>query len=175
MDKRGIVMAVEKISLALGPEDVLRAKQEKYPDRDLKLLESVVDEDKFMLLDKSNQKTVFGSGLNYVTQHEIGQPSWDGYYEFRYFTLDTKQRKILESIMQRWENDYDIPVGLKYSLVLHVPHKNLQYLMLNVWQSDIDFFDWNTSSGNKINQFNYNENSQPYISHFVLAPEKKEE
>ena len=31
-------MNVEKISLALGPEDVLRAKQHKYSDRDLKLL-----------------------------------------------------------------------------------------------------------------------------------------
>lgn len=168
-------MNVEKISLALGPEDVLRAKQQKYSDRDLKLLESVTDENKFMLLDKSNKKTVFGSGLNYVTQHEVGKETWDGYYEFRYFTLNTDQNKLLESLMQKWENDYDIPVGLKYSLVLHVPRKNLQYLMINVWDSDIDFFDWNTSPNNQLNQFGYNENSEPYITHFVIAPEKKEE
>lgn len=167
-------MNVEKISLALGPEDVLRAKQHKYSDRDLKLLKSVTDEDKFMLLDKSNKKTVFGSGLNYVTQHEIGKENWEVYFEFRYFTLKTDQNKLLESLMQKWENGYEIPVGLRYSLVLHVPRKNLQYLMINVWDSDIDFFDWNTSAKNELNQFGYNENSEPYISHFVIAPEKKE-
>lgn len=163
-------MTVEKISLALGPEDVLRAKKNKYPERDLKLLKSVTDENKFILLDKSNQKSVFGSGLNYVTQSEIGKENWDGYYEFRYFTLNTEQRGLLESLMQKWENGYEIPVGLRYSLVLHVPRKNLQYLMLNIWDSDIDFFDWNTAATNEINQFGYNENSRPYISHFMLAP-----
>ena len=165
-------MAVEKISLAIGPEEGLRAKQQKYPERDLKLLKSVIDEDKFMLLDKSNLKTVFGSGLNYVTEHEIGKEVWDGYFEFRYFTLSTKQRGILEALLQKWENGYEIPVGLRYSLIAHVPRKNLQYLMLNVWNSDIDFFDWNTAKSNQINQFGYNENSKPYISHFMLAPSK---
>lgn len=165
-------MTVEKISLALGPEEDLRAKQQKYPERDLKLLKSVVDEDKFILLDKSNQKTVFGSGLNYVTQHEIGQEVWEGYFEFRYFTLNTKQHGILEALLQKWENSYEIPTGLRYSLITHVPRKNLQYLMINVWDSDIDFFDWNTAANNEINQFGYNENSKPYISHFMLAPSK---
>ncbi len=167
-------MAVEKVSLALGPENILRNEQKKYPERDLKLLKSVTDGGKYLLLDKSNKKSVFGSGLNYLTEHEFGKENWTGYFEFRYFTLNSEQLEIVESILQKWEHGYDIPVGLKYSLVLRSRKKDLQYLMINVWTNDIDFFDWNTSSSNQINQFGYNENRLPYISHFEPAPIPKQ-
>src|SRR5690554_698018 len=103
-----IIMAVEKVSLAFGPEKGLRLEQEKYPERHLKLLKSVTDENKFLLLDSSNQKSIFHAGLNYETRHEIGEESWQGFFEFRYFTLAPEQKDLLASLVQKWENNYEI-------------------------------------------------------------------
>lgn len=58
-------MALHKIDIALGPEATLNALSEKYPERGFLKYRSTDDHRKFMLLDVSDEKTVFQSGLNY--------------------------------------------------------------------------------------------------------------
>lgn len=64
-------MALHKIDIALGPEATLNALSEKYPERGFLKYRSADDHRKFMLLDVSDEKTVFQSGLNYKVMQSI--------------------------------------------------------------------------------------------------------
>ena len=79
-------MALHKIDIALGPEATLNALSEKYPERGFLKYRSADDHRKFMLLDVSDEKTVFQSGLNY---------------------------KVMQSIIDSWDDRNKRPLGLK--------------------------------------------------------------
>lgn len=62
-----------------------------------------------MLLDVSDEKTVFQSGLNYKVIQTLGRVELgeDDILELRYMTLDSDEQKGMQSIIYSWEDEHD--------------------------------------------------------------------
>ena len=59
-----------------------------------------------MLLDVSDEKTVFQSGLNYKVIQTLGRVELgeDDILELRYMTLDSDEQKVMQSIIDSWDD-----------------------------------------------------------------------
>lgn len=102
-----MLMALHKIDIALGPEATLNALSEKYPERGFLKYRSADDHRKFMLLDVSDEKTVFQSGLNYKVMH-----SWDDRNKHplglkSYVETRSLKRNYEFLLINSWEDEND--------------------------------------------------------------------
>ena len=59
-----------------------------------------------MLLDVSDEKTVFQSGLNYKVIQTLGRVELgeDDIFELHYMTLDSDEQKVMQSIIDSWDD-----------------------------------------------------------------------
>ncbi len=62
-----------------------------------------------MMLDVSDKKTVFQSGLYYKVIQTLGRVELDedDILELRYMTLDSDEQKVMQSIIDSWEDEHD--------------------------------------------------------------------
>lgn len=67
-----------------------------------------------MLLDVSVEKTVFQSGLNYKVIQTLGRVELgeDDILELRYMTLDSDEQKVMQSIIDSWDDRNKRPLIL---------------------------------------------------------------
>ena len=86
---------LKNLNLTFGPEKQLQEIIENNKDRQMVLLESVTDSEKFALLDVSNEESIFHSQLDYRIYHIINLKEWNGFFEFRYVTLDTEHLLVM--------------------------------------------------------------------------------
>lgn len=133
-------MALHKIDISLGPEATLNALSEKYPERGFLKYRSADDHRKFMLLDVSDEKTVFQSGLNYKVIQTLGRVELgeDDILELRYMTLDSDEQKGMQSIIYSWKDEHD-------------------------------FLQWHNSENNTPAQFGHAVNKSAVVNQYVSA------
>ena len=67
-----------------------------------------------MLLDVSDEKTVFQSGLNYKVIQTLGRVELgeDDILELRHMTLASDEQKVMQSIIDSWDDRNKRPLGL---------------------------------------------------------------
>lgn len=63
-----------------------------------------------MLLDVSGEKTVFQSGLNYRVIQTLGEVELaeNDILELRYMTLDSDEQKVMQSILDSWDDEKSV-------------------------------------------------------------------
>ena len=68
-----------------------------------------------MLLDVSDEKKVFQSGLNYKVIQTLGRVELDedDILELCYMTLDSDEQKVMQSIIDSWDDRNKRPLVLK--------------------------------------------------------------
>ena len=71
-----------------------------------------------MLLDVSDEKTVFQSGLNY---------------------------KVMQSIIDSWDDRNKRPLGLKSYVETRSLKQDYEFLLINSWEDEHDFLRWHNS------------------------------
>ena len=69
-----------------------------------------------MLLDVSDEKKVFQSGLNYKVIQTLGRVELDedDILELCYMTLDSDEQKVMQSIIDSWDDRNKRPLVLKF-------------------------------------------------------------
>ena len=149
-------MALHEINIALGPEATINMLLEKYPERHFLKYKSLDDHRKFMLLDVSGEKTVFQSGLNYRFIQTLGEVelSENAILELRYMTLDS------------WDDEKKRPLGLKSYVELRSIKQDYEYLLINSWEDEHDFLQWNSSSDNQLTQFGHAGNKSAVVNQY---------
>lgn len=163
----GIVMTVREINFTFGPKDVLEGLQEKYPKRNLVLFRSVTDRNRYMLFDYSGQENIFTAGLSYTLVRKIEfEENWDGFFEFRYLTLDNDEQKVFTAIMDKWEKKDRRPFGLNEVVVLRSENKNFEHVMINIWEDEADFLDWSNTQDNELKNFGHQGNKGALVTEY---------
>ena len=164
-------MALHKIDIALGPEATLNALSEKYPERGFLKYRSADDHRKFMLLDVSDEKTVFQSGLNYKVIQTLGRVELgeDDILELRYMTLDSDEQKVMQSIIDSWDDRNKRPLGLKSYVETRSLKQDYEFLLINSWEDEHDFLRWHNSENNTMAQFGHAGNKSAVVNQYVSA------
>ena len=137
-----MLMDLHKIDIALGPEATLNALSEKYPERGFLKYRSADDHRKFMLLDVSDEKTVFQSGLNY---------------------------KVMQSIIDSRDDRNKRPLGLKSYVETRSLKQDYEFLLINSWEDENDFHQWHNSENNTPAQFGHAGNKSAVVNQYVSA------
>lgn len=164
---------LKNLNLTFGPEKQLQEIIENNKDRQMVLLESVTDSEKFALLDISNEESIFHSQLDYRIYHTINLKEWNGFFEFRYVTLDTEQQKIFNAHLGKWDDPFNRPVGLKSTLVGHDERKDYEFLMINIWEDQEDYVEWENESDNEFREFGHGGNAKALVAQYKLVKNKE--
>lgn len=161
-------MALHEINIALGPEATINMLIEKYPERHFLKYRSSDDHRKFMLLDVSGEKTVFQSGLNYHVIQTLGEVELaeNDILELRYMTLDSDEQKVMQSILDSWDDEKKRPLGLKSYVELRSIKQDYEYLLINSWEDEHDFLQWDNSSNNQLTQFGHAGNKAAVVNQY---------
>lgn len=86
-----------------------------------------------MLLDVSDEKTVFQSGLNYKVIQTLGRVELgeDDILELRYMTLDSDEQKVMQSIIDSWDDRNKRPLVLKAYVETRSLKQDYEFLLIN--------------------------------------------
>lgn len=95
-----------------------------------------------MLLDVSDEKTVFQSGLNY---------------------------KVMQSIIDSWDDRNKHPLGLKSYVETCSLKQDYEFLLINSWKDEHDFLRWHNSENNTMAQFGHAGNKSAVVNQYVSA------
>ena len=95
-----------------------------------------------MLLDVSDEKTVFQSGLNY---------------------------KVMQSIIDSWDDRNKRPLGLKAYVETRSLKQDYKFLLINSWEDEHDFHQWHNSENNTPAQFGHAVNKSAVVNQYVSA------
>lgn len=157
-------MLNDKIELTIGAKKGLEKIMQDNPDRKFRLFSSTDDDQEYMLMDLSNQKPIFHSGLEYYVSGEVGNLKAEvKYLECRYITLNENEQKVFKSIFNSWNNESKRPLGLTSSVMLHALKDDFNFLLIDNWTDVDSFMIWNNESDNKMNNLGYNGDAVPII------------
>ena len=95
-----------------------------------------------MLLDVSDEKTVFQSGLNY---------------------------KVMQSIIDSWDDRNNRPLGLKSYVETRSLKQDYEFLLINFWEDEHDFLQWHNSENNTPAHFGHAGNKSAVVNQYVSA------
>ncbi len=103
-----------------------------------------------MMLDVSDEKTVFQSGLYYKVIQTLGRVELDedDILELRYMTLDSDEQKVMQSIIDSWDDRNKRPLGLKSYVETRSLKQDYKFLLINSWEDEHDFLQWHNSENN---------------------------
>lgn len=162
-------MALNEINIALGPEATMNMLLEKYPERHFLKYRSADDHRKFMLLDVSGEKTVFQSGLDYKVIQTLGKVilGENDILELRYMTLDSDEQKVMQSILDSWDDREKRPLGLKSYVETRSVKQDYEFLLINSWEDEHDFLQWDNSEDNKLTQFGHAGNKSAVVNQYI--------
>ena len=120
-----------------------------------------------MLLDVSDEKTVFQSGLNYKVIQTLGrvEPGEDDILELHYMMLDSDEQKVMQSIIDSWDDRNKRPLGLKTRSL----KQDYEFLLINSWKDEHDFLQWHNSENNTPAQFDHAGNKSAVVNQYVSA------
>lgn len=124
-----------------------------------------------MLLDVSDEKTVFQSGLNYKVIQTLGRVELgeDDILELRYMTLDSDKQKVMQSIIDSWDDRNKRPLGLKSYVETRSLKQDYEFLLINSWEDENDFHQWHNSENNTPAQFGHAGNKSAVVNQYVSA------
>lgn len=163
-------MAPREIHFTFGPKEALKKLIQAHPDRKLLLFQAVTDKERYMLFDYSGQETIFSGGLSYQVVRQVEfDKDWDGFFEFRYLTLDEDEQKVFRAIMDKWVRKDGRPFGLNETVILQSEKKNFEFLMINVWEAEADFVDWTNLKDNELQQFGNAGNDRALVVEYKRA------
>ena len=123
------------------------------------------------LLDVSDEKTVFQSGLNYkviqtLERVELGE---DDILDLRYMTLDSDEQKVMQSIIDSWDDRNNRPLGLKSYVETCSLKQDYEFLLMNSWKDKHDFLQWHNSENSMPAQFGHAGNKSAVVNQYVSA------
>ena len=86
-----------------------------------------------MLLDVSDEKKVFQSGLNYKVIQTLGRVELDedDILELCYMTLDSDEQKVMQSIIDSWDDRNKRPLVLKSYVETRSLKQDYEFLLIN--------------------------------------------
>lgn len=123
-----------------------------------------------MLLDVSDEKTVFQSGLNYKVIQTLGRVELgeDDILELCYMTLDSNEQKVMQSIVDSWD-DRNRHLGLKSYVETRSLKQDYEFLLINYWKDEHDFLQWHNSENNTPAHFGHAGNKSAVVNQYVSA------
>ena len=95
-----------------------------------------------MLLDVSDEKTVFQSGLNY---------------------------KVMQSIIDSWDDRNKRPLVLKSYVETRSLKQDYEFLLINSWEDEHDFLQLHNSENNTPARFGHAGNKSAVVNQYVSA------
>lgn len=124
-----------------------------------------------MLLDVSDEKTVFQSGLNYKVIQTLGRVELgeDDIFELHYMTLDSDEQRVMQSIIDSWDDMNKRPLGLKSYVETRSLKQNYEFLLINSWEDEHDFIQWHNSENNTPAQFGHDGNKSAVVNQYVIT------
>ena len=124
-----------------------------------------------MMLDVSDEKTVFQSGLYYKVIQTLGRVELDedDILELRYMTLDSDEQKVMQSIIDSWDDRNKRPLGLKSYVETRSLKQDYEFLLINSWEDEHDFLRWHNSENNTMAQFGHAGNKSAVVNQYVSA------
>lgn len=150
-----------EIALTFGTKTILQRIQANNPQNKLISLSETGSEDRLLLLDISQQPSVFANPINYDLLMGTGEITTTPFFAFTTLQLDTDHAKILWASITRIL-DQELPTGLT-SLQLFANKKNSnEFLLLTNWREMSAYYTWPTSPSFELlkpfykqSQFNY--------------------
>ena len=83
--------------------------------------------------------------------------------------MDTEQQKIFNAHLDKWDDSFNRPVGLKSTLVGHDERKDYEFLMINIWEDQEDYVEWENESDNEFREFGHGGNAQALVAQYKLV------
>ncbi|MFD1316988.1 antibiotic biosynthesis monooxygenase family protein [Loigolactobacillus zhaoyuanensis] len=156
---------IHKIISAFGSQSILAAYLEREPQRHLLLLKPAQTEEDFQLLDLSDQPTFFNNPLQYNTYYHNGGNDLTGFFNFMYFDFaSTDAAKVFRAQFDHLSKDVDSFIGLHDIFLLRLDAPQNKYVILSVWQHDVNYFNWRNSKD--FQQMQPYLNAGPYVQQF---------
>ena len=139
---------IKIINYALGSKSYFDDEIKANPGRRLVMAENLTTEDGYMLMDLSDEPSVFGSSIKLETIYHVGKDLFNNYFFLQTFDLDDEKRamlkkvapKVLEESFQKFAGKMD---GGYFSTRMDHPQT---LVMLTLWEKKEDLDEWLASS-----------------------------
>lgn len=136
------------INYALGSKSYFADEMAAHPDRQFITAENLTTGDSYIMLDLSDQPSIFGSSIQLEVKHTVGQNKFDKFFYLQAFDLDKENREMLNQVapdvldnsIKTFQGKMD---GGYYCQRKDHPQT---MVMLTTWKSRSDLEEWLASS-----------------------------
>lgn len=135
---------IKVINYALGSKSYFNDEIETHPNRRFVMAENLTTEDNYILLDLSDQPSIFGSSIQLETIHNVGDDSFDGYFFLQAFDLNKEKREMLKKVAPKVLDESIEQFTGKMSGGYFATRKDhpQTLVMLTTWKTDEDLQEW---------------------------------
>ncbi|WP_295730186.1 hypothetical protein [uncultured Limosilactobacillus sp.] len=147
---------IKVINYALGSKSYFDDEIKANPNRRLVMAENLTTEDNYILMDLSDQPSIFGMSIKLKTTHHVGNESFDGYLFLQAFDLPKETREMLREVgpkvLDETYEKFADKINCGY-FATRMDHPQT-LVMLTIWQSEEDMKDWlGSSTYNKLKDY----------------------
>lgn len=129
-----------QISTTFGSMPILSNIQNKYPDRKLIMYSATNKPNTIMLLDQTNEKSVFSSPVNFDILAKTGNQNLNLFINFTTIFLGPEQQQVFDSKINLLMTD--LPYGMETIYSMHYQKDINRRVILTSWQNPSDFNVW---------------------------------
>ncbi|WP_057876294.1 hypothetical protein [Liquorilactobacillus aquaticus] len=126
------------LNMTFGSEVVLSQLRKKIKNLELVQLHPVSKNENDILLDLSNGKNSFNSGISFEIVSGIFSKKINQFYVFSYLTLNTEEQKVFLTLLNQ-SNSSNIVLARSLN-------HNFNFLLLSTWTKQEDFLLWSNTS-----------------------------
>ncbi|WP_281164223.1 hypothetical protein [Liquorilactobacillus sicerae] len=131
---------MKNFNLTFGSENILKQIIIAHPERQLKLLISLTNEENLMLFDFSDLPTIFKAGLSYQVIEQKFVWLEKSLYCFDYFKLNTIEQKEFQQLKRILLDNLN-----NYLLGQQSQH-DFEFVIISSWQNLKDYHHWKNQS-----------------------------
>lgn len=109
--------------------------------------------------------------LNYKVIQTLGRVELDedDILELCYMTLDSDEQKVMQSIIDSWDDRNKRPLVLKSYVETRSLKQDYEFLLINSWEDEHDFLQWHNSENNTLAHFGHTGNKSAVVNQYVSA------
>lgn len=135
-----------KLSFTFGSHQILQEIIERYPDRDLRLMQAATHSSKLALFDLSGQDTIFKTPVELTVLDETLNSNYHGLFYYQSFQVNGDRQQVLYNSLQKIIDNQpgNMNAGFMTSIANKVESSNL--VLLTIWPSYTDLKAWEDSN-----------------------------
>jgi hypothetical protein len=173
-----VISITNKLNVTFGTLEFLQSYINSYPEYEFKLLKSSTsddEDDRYQLLDVTNDSSIFKYGKSYNIVDSVGSNEFRGFFRFTFFKLSTEQIKIFTSLTKLHIFNAKPHPFLRALLLIDADNPD-EYVLLTLWATQRDFDEWQkTNDYQSIYSTLANPIYPSYSKNYYLVPMQKKE